>query len=158
MLLRRTVGRSLSASLWFRMQSTLAPPPPGFSPHTERNATILLPVQDKPFLNPIQEFNRDVSVAVIKQWAKVRDQEARKKWEIKRANKNKGKETEPSVTVEQPTDETAVNSSDAVPTGSETKPKRDRNAYVSPKVNIIEALSATGLRSIRYAQEIPGVK
>jgi hypothetical protein len=43
--------------------SNTRPVPEGFSPHTERNATILLPVQDKPFLNPIQEYNRDLSVA-----------------------------------------------------------------------------------------------
>jgi tRNA (guanine26-N2/guanine27-N2)-dimethyltransferase len=72
---------------------TSRPVPEGFSPHTERNATILLPVQDKPFLNPIQEYNRDLSVAVIKHWSKVKDNELREKFEKKRskvaANKEK---------------------------------------------------------------------
>ena len=74
---------------------TARPTPEGFSPHTERNATILLPVQDKPFLNPIQEYNRDLSVAVIKHWSRVKDNELKEKFEKKRskvaANKEKQK-------------------------------------------------------------------
>jgi len=72
---------------------TSRPVPEGFSPHTERNATILLPVQDKPFLNPIQEYNRDLSVAVIKHWSKLKDNELKDKFEKRRskvaANKEK---------------------------------------------------------------------
>jgi hypothetical protein len=78
--------------------SNTRPVPEGFSPHTERNATILLPVQDKPFLNPIQEYNRDLSVAVIRQWAVKRESEAKAKWDQRKArrdkNKGKGKQVE----------------------------------------------------------------
>lgn len=66
------------------------PVPTGFSPHTERNATILLPVQDKPFLNPIQEYNRDLSVAVIRQWARTREDEAKAKWDKRKAKRDQG--------------------------------------------------------------------
>lgn len=42
-----------------------------------------------------------------------------------------------------------------------SKPKRhskkEQKAEVSDKITILEALSATGLRSIRYAKEVPGV-
>lgn len=30
--------------------------------------------------------------------------------------------------------------------------------YISPEFTVLEALSATGLRAIRYAKEIPGMK
>ena len=36
--------------------------------------------------------------------------------------------------------------------------KRSKDTYIPYRFNIIEALSATGLRSIRYAQEIDGCK
>lgn len=34
----------------------------------------------------------------------------------------------------------------------------NKDVYQPQRFNIIEALSATGLRSIRYAQEIPGAQ
>jgi len=70
---------------------TPRPVPQGFSPHTERNATILLPVQDKPFLNPIQEYNRDLSVAVIRHWAQTREREVKAKWDQKKAKRDQGR-------------------------------------------------------------------
>lgn len=46
-------------------------------------------------MNPIQEYNRDLSVAVIKHWSRVKDNELREKFEKKRskvaANKEKQK-------------------------------------------------------------------
>ncbi|XP_063702750.1 tRNA (guanine(26)-N(2))-dimethyltransferase [Culicoides brevitarsis] len=68
------------------------------------------------FYNPVQEFNRDLSICVlntfIQDWFKAKDKE---------------------LTVE--------------------RGKKDENG-----VTILEALSATGLRSIRYAKELQGVK
>ncbi|CAH2010051.1 unnamed protein product [Acanthoscelides obtectus] len=66
------------------------------------------------FYNPVQEFNRDLSIAVISSF--IHDY----KQEIKITKKGEA--------------------------GTEDY-----------KVTILEALSATGLRSIRYAKEIPGV-
>lgn len=63
------------------------------------------------FYNPVQEFNRDLSAAVLTIYAKTRNAEV--------SNKN----------------------------GQE----RDG-------ITVLEALSATGLRSIRYAKEVPGIK
>ncbi|XP_060521573.1 tRNA (guanine(26)-N(2))-dimethyltransferase isoform X2 [Cylas formicarius] len=63
------------------------------------------------FYNPVQEFNRDLSIAVIRTYEQILHIEK---------NEAKGKEYK--------------------------------------GLSILEALSATGLRSIRYAQEIPGVK
>lgn len=71
-----------------------------FTELQEGKATILLPVGEQVFYNPVQEFNRDLSVAVIHTW--------KQQLEIK-------------------------------------KP-----------ITLLEALGATGLRSIRYSKEIPG--
>jgi len=46
--------------------------PPGFKLHTENTSHILLPDNNEAFLNPVQEFNRDLSVACIRTWAAER--------------------------------------------------------------------------------------
>jgi tRNA (guanine26-N2/guanine27-N2)-dimethyltransferase len=61
--------------------STLPPVPPGFKAVKERNATILLPLSNTTFLNPIQEYNRDLSVAVIKRYMEDTTAAAKKRYE-----------------------------------------------------------------------------
>ncbi|KAI5651474.1 n2,N2-dimethylguanosine tRNA methyltransferase domain-containing protein [Phthorimaea operculella] len=75
---------------------------------------------DKVFYNPVQEFNRDLSIAVLTTFAQDFRKEKLEK---------------------------------------EEKKARSRNEPVPEEINftILEALSATGLRSIRYAKEIPNV-
>ncbi|KAI9349626.1 N2,N2-dimethylguanosine tRNA methyltransferase, partial [Obelidium mucronatum] len=74
------------------------------------------------FYNPIQEFNRDMSIAAINVWSKIYlDEVAAKKAE--KPNR---------------------------------KPKDDEPKNPQ-EINVLEALSATGLRAIRYAKECPNV-
>lgn len=54
--------------------------PPGYKLHTENSAHILLPDTNDAFLNPVQEFNRDLSVASIRVWAEERDAMKKQKW------------------------------------------------------------------------------
>ncbi|XP_064478026.1 tRNA (guanine(26)-N(2))-dimethyltransferase-like [Ornithodoros turicata] len=81
----------------------------------EGKAEVLFPSTHDVFYNPVQEFNRDMSVAVIQEFINIRREEQQ---------------------------------SDL---GSST----DAGEY---KVTILEALAASGLRSIRYALEIDGVE
>lgn len=53
--------------------------PDGFTLHTENNTHILL-TSNEAFLNPIQEFNRDLSVACIRVWSELLDKEKETKW------------------------------------------------------------------------------
>ncbi|CAN6638383.1 tRNA (guanine(26)-N(2))-dimethyltransferase, mitochondrial [Trichomonascus vanleenenianus] len=85
-----------------------------FSTVTEGTAEILYPKQNSVFYNPVQQFNRDLSVLGIRAWA-----------ELYRASRGK---------------------------------KRSADGETRPTLEIIEALSATGLRAVRYGKEIPGVK
>lgn len=76
------------------MAATTAPPPTltvpdGFSLHSENSAHILLPNDNGAFLNPIQEFNRDISIACITAWGDLNDDVRRKKWEDQLANPTK---------------------------------------------------------------------
>jgi tRNA (guanine26-N2/guanine27-N2)-dimethyltransferase len=54
--------------------------PAGYKLHTENSAHLLLPDTNDAFLNPIQEFNRDLSVACIRVWAEERDKQKKAKW------------------------------------------------------------------------------
>lgn len=68
------------------------PIPAGLTPYTEQSTTILLPDDNTAFLNPVQQFNRDLSVAVISTWAQVWREDGRAEWEAKMTKKySKGK-------------------------------------------------------------------
>ena len=57
--------------------------------HTESKTTILLPNDNTAFLNPPQQFNRDLSVAVIRAWNERRIEEGEARWKIKQERKAK---------------------------------------------------------------------
>ncbi|XP_073960468.1 tRNA methyltransferase 1 isoform X2 [Choristoneura fumiferana] len=78
---------------------------------------------EKVFYNPVQEFNRDLSVAVLTVF--VDDYKKEKHEKAEKKNKNSVEDKEKNVE--------------------------------GIEVSILEALSATGLRSIRYAKEVPNV-
>lgn len=56
--------------------------PEGFTLHSENSAHILLPNNNEAFLNPVQEFNRDLSVACIRTWSDIVQEEKKRKWEV----------------------------------------------------------------------------
>ncbi|PSR74130.1 hypothetical protein PHLCEN_2v10086 [Hermanssonia centrifuga] len=124
--------------------------PAGFSLHSENTAHILLPNDNGAFLNPVQEFNRDLSVACIRTWGDQMNELRRNKWAKKLQKNSVGPSTSEDV---QTTETSPAGPSamlvDAAPQIPDLKPH---------KFVILEALSATGLRSIRYAKEIPLVK
>ena len=76
-------------------QVTIPEIPDGYTIFTENTASILLPSTDEAFLNPVQEFNRDMSVACIRVWSDELNQAKEERW--KRVNeggvkvKGKGK-------------------------------------------------------------------
>ncbi|CAF0748529.1 unnamed protein product [Adineta steineri] len=93
----------------------------------EGKANIRLP-EGAVFYNPAQVFNRDLSVACLRLVSKYHHEN-----ECKRMLKN-----DPNAT--------------CVPFDQLTAGVRQENG-----LKIAEALSATGLRSVRYAREIPGI-
>ena len=54
--------------------------PEGFTLHTENTSLILLPSSNEAFLNPVQEFNRDTSVACIRVWSEELNKAKEAKW------------------------------------------------------------------------------
>ncbi|KAM7296163.1 tRNA (guanine(26)-N(2))-dimethyltransferase [Ixodes scapularis] len=81
---------------------------------TEGRAEVLFPSSHDVFYNPVQEFNRDMSVAVIQEFIALRREEAQQEKQV------------------------------------------DGDSQL--KVTVLEALAASGLRSIRYALEIEGIE
>ncbi|KAB5595291.1 TRNA (guanine-N2-)-methyltransferase [Ceratobasidium theobromae] len=128
--------------------------PPGHTIHTENTARILLPTEATTFLNPIQEFNRDLSVACITTWAKRWEAAKRVRWEQAGARRDKLKKRKKDA------EETGTMQVDSAPdnAGEPQANPSPRKEYIPQKFVILEALSATGLRAIRYAHEIPLVK
>ena len=85
---------SSSASISTKPQpelSSSAEVPEGFKLHSENSARILLPATDDAFLNPVQEFNRDLSVACIRVWGDLREKEREVRWRQKLAREANGK-------------------------------------------------------------------
>ncbi|KAJ2632141.1 RNA methyltransferase tRNA(m5U54)methyltransferase [Coemansia sp. RSA 1290] len=89
-----------------------------FQQISEGKATILFPRNNEVFYNPVQQFNRDMSIAAIKTWRDVTNEAKQQRYE---------RSTNPS----------------------KTPP--------STQFTLLEALAASGLRSVRYAKEIDGI-
>ena len=111
-----------------------------FTTVTEGKATILFP-KDQVFYNPVQQFNRDLSVAVIRTWSEspiiTKKQLRKAAWEQKRAEASSSK----------------LGGIDEQTNGSE-----DGSDVPQRRITVLEALSATGLRAIRFALEIPAIQ
>lgn len=110
----------------------------------EGKATILAPKQDKVFYNHIQQFNRDLSVMAIRAWLEQykSSKEGVKELRSKRRRLNNEDKAQ-----------SEANAEDGEKATDASKPR----AQEPPFIRILEALSATGLRAIRYGHEIPQV-
>ncbi|KAF9341684.1 RNA methyltransferase tRNA(m5U54)methyltransferase [Linnemannia elongata] len=122
---------------------TDGPAPAGFKKVTEGKATILFPDTNEVFYNPIQEFNRDISIAAIRTWDEIYQEERSARLAEKKARKE-------------------ANAAKRAADGLEPLPEKEFPEGSDPSatrgITILEALSASGLRSIRYAKEIPNVR
>lgn len=52
----------------------------GFLVQRENSARILIPEEAAAFFNPVQEFNRDLSVAAIRTWSERLEREREARW------------------------------------------------------------------------------
>lgn len=137
--------------------TTVVTIPNGFRVHTENGAKLLLPEANQVFLNPVQEFNRDLSVAAIRVWSEQLNEIKRQKWENKQKMKTQKRD---DVKHKRPKVENQIDNYEGQEHEDmeESEDKVTSREYQPHKCVILEPLSATGLRSIRYAQEIPLVR
>lgn len=127
---------------------------------TEGRATVLAPKADKVFYNPIQQFNRDLSVMAIQAWMEEYKQSKVGQRELKAKRKRgdaaavkRARVAEDNAEV---TADTELKAEKTDGRTFETQPTEPTSDNI-PFVRILEALSATGLRAIRYGHEIPQV-
>lgn len=157
---------------------------------TEGSASILFPKGNEVFYNPVQQFNRDISIVAIRAWSNIYSQKAQELKNKKKANKGRNKreasspkasdskkicledttkstntDTNNSTTTEEPNSNSNNNNSnsDLQKSNEESstevaKTQQEEGQPPNRFVEIIEALSASGLRAIRYASEIPTAK
>ncbi|KAJ9474780.1 tRNA (guanine(26)-N(2))-dimethyltransferase, mitochondrial [Pseudozyma hubeiensis] len=159
----------------------------------ENSATIVMPSAEAAFLNPVQEFNRDLSTLAIRTWSERLDAEkkarfvraAQRKAASASSSKGKGKRKGVQAANGSASAEDAVATEEEQPDAKRAKVEANGNSVSTPsateisltdeapeascstlttspegeyrnyKFTLLEALSATGLRSIRYAKEIP---
>ncbi|XP_042239528.1 probable tRNA (guanine(26)-N(2))-dimethyltransferase isoform X2 [Homarus americanus] len=121
-----------------------------FTSVTEGKAEVLFPSSHDVFYNPVQEFNRDLSVAVLRVFAaqfKQQEKEKKKKQELQQKNQ---KETSEEGNTNNNGKELSLEDENSLLLPSGVK---DENG-----ICILEGLAASGLRSIRYAREVGGIK
>lgn len=64
----------------------------------ENSATIVMPSKEAAFLNPVQEFNRDLSTIAIITWSKILDCEKRQRFDARmKARSKRSKTSEPDA-------------------------------------------------------------
>uniref|UniRef100_A0A8C2JJJ9 tRNA (guanine(26)-N(2))-dimethyltransferase n=1 Tax=Cyprinus carpio TaxID=7962 RepID=A0A8C2JJJ9_CYPCA len=134
---------------------------PGETVVREGKAAILFPSANEVFYNPVQEFNRDLTCAVITEFA--REQLAqrgvrilvpgeRDRVVVRLSEEKNG--TEDQEASEQPEKE------------QQYEEECGKKEYITASVGerceqglrVLEGLAASGLRSVRFALEVPGLK
>ncbi|XP_065520512.1 tRNA (guanine(26)-N(2))-dimethyltransferase isoform X2 [Lathamus discolor] len=127
-----------------------SPPAPDCSPRagetliSEGRATILFPSANEVFYNPVQGFNRDLTCAVLTEFARLLLQPKGIRVVIP------GEENTDAGSP-QPLEEGD---------GASIDPPRVAKAgeVCEGGLRVLEALAASGLRSIRFAKEVPGLR
>jgi len=130
------------------------------------------------FYNPIQQFNRDLTVLALKAYGKERvetKQLANRSKVDKFADKKRKRKEQSGPTGEPPTKspkltedatatETAATDADLqlqheaaahAPNADANGEPKENKAGHTPRFTVLDALSASGLRALRYAHEIP---
>ncbi|XP_069138740.1 tRNA (guanine(26)-N(2))-dimethyltransferase-like isoform X2 [Argopecten irradians] len=117
----------------------------------EGKANILQP--KSVFYNPVQEFNRDLTVSVISNFAKLYLEE-------KKENTKKGKKWNKASTEEKSASSNGKEQNNDVEKAQEMECDvvKEAGKKCGSGISILEGLAASGLRSIRFGLEIPGVK
>ncbi|KAK6468870.1 tRNA (guanine(26)-N(2))-dimethyltransferase-like [Huso huso] len=132
---------------------------------TEGKADIIFPSANEVFYNPVQEFNRDLTCAVLTEFA--RQQLDAKGIRLEVPGEEEEGAVSPSEIEEEsePGQDREAERSPDTPTGhceEAQSRERERTARVGEcceeGLRILEGLAASGLRSIRFAKEVPGIR
>jgi len=140
--------------------------PDGWTVIEEGMARVIYDESEKVFYNKVQVMNRDTSIQCIKAYIEVLKEERRNnsvkmKGKLQRRRAHLLKELSErrkggdAPAGSEAADEIAAFEKRLAKCDADIGENADGNF---PGIRVLEALSATGLRSIRYAQEIPEIK
>lgn len=139
--------------------------PPGFHLIEEGAARILFPSENQVFYNRPQVVNRDMSTHVIRHFIEMRKREinarAAAKGQARDEHDDDGDEAAADDDAKSASSSTSSSTpavSDAMATDASAKAAAEHAAPAFRGVSILEALSATGLRAVRYAKELDDVR
>ena len=139
----------------------------------EGKAAVLFPASESVFYNPVQKFNRDLSILAIKEFLVAYKRECSQKLErnakLKRGSGRRrkiGDEEQSDVITDKICEkidndtllrqEQEIHIPNSEGQNNEEEP-REFDEKQSRPISILEGLAATGLRSIRYGLEIDGI-
>ncbi|XP_063305667.1 tRNA (guanine(26)-N(2))-dimethyltransferase [Pelobates fuscus] len=118
----------------------------------EGKAKVIFPNANQVFYNPVQEFNRDLTCAVITEFARM--QLLQKGIDI--VVPDERKEQKVVVDLSDPGEEESKSNVE------NDKPAARQEAHVgvpcTDGLRVLEGLAASGLRSVRFAREVPGLQ
>ncbi|KAJ8263833.1 hypothetical protein GJAV_G00141810 [Gymnothorax javanicus] len=124
----------------------------------EGKATILFPSANEVFYNPVQEFNRDLTCAVITEFA--REQLAQRG--VRVVVPGEKERVVVSLSEDSQASEQQEEQEEAGETKGERQEETQETAVVGERcergLRVLEGLAASGLRSVRFALEVPGLK
>ncbi|KAM4887682.1 tRNA (guanine(26)-N(2))-dimethyltransferase isoform 2-T2 [Thomomys bottae] len=121
---------------------------------TEGAAKIVFPSANEVFYNPVQEFNRDLTCAVITEFARL--QLGAKGIQIKVPGEKNLQKVVVDLS-EQEEEKLKPKEGEALTPG--TQPQTAAVGEVCEEgLRVLEGLAASGLRSIRFALEVPGLR
>ncbi|XP_053274891.1 tRNA (guanine(26)-N(2))-dimethyltransferase isoform X1 [Pleuronectes platessa] len=134
---------------------TETPPPVGLLPGEtvvkEGKAAILFPSANEVFYNPVQEFNRDLTCAVITEFAR----ELLAQRGIKVVVPGEKERVVVSLSEETNEAEAPVKEENRTEEPVETATAGEK---CERGLRVLEGLAASGLRSVRFALEVPGLQ
>jgi len=128
---------------------------------TEGSTVMIFPSNQESavFYNPVQVQNRDLSILMISLYAErraIRRAVQRKKKEL---NKQRQAETDKDKKMSKEELQKQLKEFENSLDGCQfVKDSKEDNGSVDDGITVLDALAASGLRSIRYWKEIPGVK
>ncbi|XP_022382517.1 tRNA (guanine(26)-N(2))-dimethyltransferase isoform X2 [Enhydra lutris kenyoni] len=121
---------------------------------TEGAAKIAFPSANEVFYNPVQEFNRDLTCAVITEFARVHL--AAKGIQIKVPGE---KDVQKVVVDLSEQEEKNAELKEGANLAPEDQPRTAAVGEICEEgLRVLEGLAASGLRSIRFAREVPGLQ
>ncbi|XP_075996153.1 tRNA (guanine(26)-N(2))-dimethyltransferase [Genypterus blacodes] len=127
---------------------------PGETVVREGKAAILFPSANEVFYNPVQEFNRDLTCAVITEFA--RDVLAERG--VKVVVPGEKERVVVSLSSEEKKEEEAEEQAGQRNGGEEPTVIATVGEKCERGLHVLEGLAASGLRSVRFALEVPGLQ